>query len=134
MALLEKYEIKVIVHVIIGLPGEGFEDAVKCSEYLSHFKLFGLKIHSMYVMKGTKLEEMYNEKLYTPPTLSEFVRACVYMVTHTSEDVIIHRLTGDCPRELLVAPEWNADKNAIFDAIRTELKRLGARQGSSLEH
>ena len=133
MSLLDKYGIPAIVHVIIGLPGEDFAETVKLSEYLLKFNIFGLKIHSIYVMEGTKLEEMHRQNLYTPPTLEEFVRSAVYMITHTPESVIIHRLTGDCPRDKLIAPEWNADKNAIFDALRTELKKQGGHQGSALK-
>ena len=117
MALLSRYEIKTVVHIIIGLPGESREDIKETVKYISAFKLFGLKIHSIYVMEGTVLADMYREKLYTPPTLKEYIDTAAEVITHTSPDTVIHRLTGDCPRDLLIAPEWNKDKNAIIDAI-----------------
>ena len=127
--LLEKYGIWVVPHIIIGLPTEGREDVMETVEYLSRFNLFGIKIHSIYVMEGTRLADMYRENLYTPPTLDEYADICVEVLTRLSPDIIIHRLTGDAPRDLLIAPSWNADKNGIYDALRKRLKAGNLRQG-----
>ena len=81
-------------------------------------------------MEGTRLAELYRAGLYTPPTLSEFATACAKCVGHLSPDMTVHRLTGDCPRELLIAPDWNADKNAVIKRINDEMSRLGIKQGS----
>lgn len=129
MKLLSEYGLKAVVHIMIGLPDENIENVKETIGYLSGFDIFGIKIHSVYVMRGTRLAEMLSEKRYTPPTLSEYTDAAVYALTHVSRDVIIHRLTGDCPRKLLVAPEWNMDKNAILDAIRGKMEREGLTQG-----
>ena len=129
MALLSKYKIKVVVHIIIGLPGEGEGEIRKTAKYLSAFDLFGLKIHSIYVMEGTRLADMYREKRYTPPTLDEYISSAISVITHTSEKTVIHRLTGDCPRNMLIAPEWNKDKSAVIDAITKSMRERGVKQG-----
>ena len=127
--ILESYSIPVCVHLIIGLPGEGDSHIKDTVEYLSRFKIQGVKIHSIYVAKGTALEAMYREKLYTPPTEEEFLRRAVYIITHLSPEVIIHRLTGDCPADMLVAPLWNSDKHALIEKINKCLADGGLYQG-----
>ena len=74
-------------------------------------------------MRGTALEIEYLEKRYTPPTLTEYCKAVAYVLSRIPSTTVIHRLTGDCPRDALVAPEWNRDKNAILDGIREEIRR-----------
>ncbi len=121
MSMLQKYSIPVVVHIMIGLPGEGPDDVKETVRFLSEFELFGIKIHSVYVMRGTRLAEMYEKKLYTPPTLSEYADAAAYVLKNIPESVVIHRLTGDCPKDELIAPEWNRDKNKILEEIRKRL-------------
>ena len=133
MALLEKYGLKAVVHIMMGLPGESVEDMKRTADYVASFPIFGLKIHSIYVMKGTYLEQMYLKKRYTPPTFDEFLEAATYAVARVPEEVIIHRLTGDCPKGMLVAPEWNSDKTIVIDAITAKMRELGYRQGSLAE-
>ena len=120
--LLTKYGIWVVAHIIVGLPGEQESDVFSTVDYLKRFKLFGIKIHSIYVTEGTRLAEMYREKLYTPPTLDEFADVCVEIIARLPKEWIIHRLTGDAPRDLLIAPLWNADKNAIYFALLKIMK------------
>ena len=132
VSLLHEYGIPTVAHMIIGLPGEGVTEAEKTASYISSLGIWGVKIHSIYVMRGTRLAEMYEEKLYTPPTLAEFCDAAARCVGLIRPDMVIHRLTGDCPRDMLVAPDWNADKNAILDKIRLRMEELSIRQGSLL--
>ena len=133
VSLLKKYGIPVVVHMIIGLPGESGSDAVNTAKYISSLGVWGIKIHSIYVMKGTRLAEMYRENLYTPPTAEEYVSAAAECIAHVRGDMVIHRLTGDCPRDMLVAPEWNKDKNAVISAIVKKMEERGLRQGSLCE-
>ena len=133
MRLIEKYGLKAIVHIMMGLPGESVEDMKRTADFVAQFPVFGLKIHSIYVMKGTELERMYLEKRYTPPTFDEYCEAAAYAVARMSEDVIIHRLTGDCPKGMLVAPEWNSDKTIVIDTLMEKMRELGYRQGCLAE-
>lgn len=124
MDILKKHSIPVCVHLIVGLPGEGEEDVKRTVEHLGRFDLFGIKIHSIYVMRGTRLAEMYERGEYTPPSLEEYVRCAIYILTHISPDTVVHRLTGDCQRDLLVAPEWNTDKHKIIALINKGLEEF----------
>ena len=133
LAILEKYGLKTVVHLIIGLPGESLRDIKKTADYISRLKLFGIKIHSIYVMKNTRLEEMYKSGDYTPPTLDEYAEGAAYIVSQLSPDTVVHRLTGDCPSGLLVAPEWNSDKHAVIKKIEEKLIADGKRQGSDFK-
>lgn len=129
MELLEKYRLKTVVHIMMGLPGESVEDMKRTADFVARFPVFGLKIHSIYVMKGTELEHLYLEKRYTPPTFDEFCEAAAYAVARMPEDVVIHRLTGDCPKGMLVAPEWNSDKTIVIERIMKRMQELRYRQG-----
>lgn len=129
MAILAKYEIPVVVHLIVGLPGEGISDIKETVEYINRFDLFGIKIHSIYVMQGTRLAEMYEKGEYTPPSMDEYTDSAVYILTHISPNLTVHRLTGDCPRDMLVAPEWNSSKSKIIDTIVYKMQKDGLRQG-----
>lgn len=127
--LLDKYKIPIVVHLIVGLPGEGAMEIKKTAEYISRFSLFGIKIHSIYVSRATRLAEMYERGEYIPPTLSDFVSGAAEILTRISPDTVVHRLTGDCPRNLLIAPEWNTDKHKIIAEINKFLQSRGLCQG-----
>lgn len=129
MAILKKYEIPVVVHLIVGLPGENAEDLHATVEYINRFDLFGLKIHSIYVMRGTRLAEMYERGEYTPPSLDYYTECAVYILTHIKPDLTVHRLTGDCPRDMLIAPDWNRSKNEIINTIVYKMQQNGLSQG-----
>lgn len=129
MEILKKYDIPVVIHLIVGLPGESFEDVKETVKYINGFDIFGLKIHSIYVMNGTRLAEMYASGEYTPPTMAEYVDSAVYILTHISPAIVVHRITGDCPRDMLVAPAWNANKHEVINAITYKMQFEGLSQG-----
>ncbi len=128
--ILGEYGIPVVAHMIIGLPGETGDDAVNTAKHISKLGVFGIKIHSIYVMEGTLLADMYKEKRYTPPTLDEFCDAAAHALGYIDKSIVIHRLTGDCPKDLLLAPEWNKDKYKIIEEITRKMQELGISQGS----
>ena len=128
--ILKKYGIKTVAHVIVGLPQDDMEGIKKTTELLARMPLWGLKIHSIYVMVGTRLADMYKNGEYTPPTLDYYTDAVLYMISHISPDVIIHRITGDCPKDMLLAPTWNKNKHNVIDAINKKMKENGLSQGS----
>ena len=129
MDILARHNIPVVVHLIVGLPGEGLDDIKETTEYLSTFKIFGIKIHSIYVMENTDLAEMYKKGDYTPPTLEEYIESATYLITHIDPETIVHRITGDCPENMLLAPIWNKDKNSVIGAVQAELEEKNLRQG-----
>lgn len=133
ISLLKDEKIDTVAHMIIGLPGETHEDALNTARYISNIGVWGIKIHSIYVMEGTELARMYHKNLYTPPGLDEYVKTCAECLGSISNDIVIHRITGDCPRDLLVAPDWNKDKNAIIRSITEYMKKNNITQGSLIK-
>ena len=133
--ILNKYNIDVVTHIMIGLPSangqnESKEDLITTVNFLNHHNLQGLKIHSCYVVKNTKLEQLYEQGNYVPLTLNEYIEYCAYVITHISPKVIIHRVSGDAPKDLLVAPDWNLHKKWIINGLDKFLKEKNLYQGT----
>jgi len=127
--ILLSHKIKVIAHLMIGLPEEARDDAIESARFLSSFDLFGVKIHSLYVMENTRLADMYRSGNFTPISLSEYADSASEVLARLSPRVIVHRITGDCPRDMLVAPEWNKRKTEIIEAVNTAMTKKGYTQG-----
>lgn len=130
VSLLARHGIPTVAHIIIGLPNESGDDALESVKYATRAGIWGIKLHSIYVMRGTRLAELYEGGQYTPPTLEEYARAAATCIANIPKNVIIHRITGDCPKDMLIAPSWNADKTAVIAAVCAELERRGLTQGS----
>lgn len=127
--LLRERGIGVVAHMMIGLPGEGHTEIEQTLAYLNHFDLFGIKLHSVYVMRDTVLEKMYNDGTYTPISEDDYVECVVHLLTHLPPDLTVHRLTGDCRRDRLVAPLWSADKDRVLVRIAKILDERNLKQG-----
>jgi radical SAM superfamily enzyme len=80
-------------------------------------------------MKNTALAKMYESGEYTPPSKESYINSVIYILTHVSPKLIIHRLTGDCPRDMLVAPLWNKEKSDIINTIVYKMQLEGLFQG-----
>ena len=106
--ILNKYKIDVIAHIMVGLPKETFNDIKETVNFLNNQNIQGIKIHSTYIISNTKLEKMYLDNVYTPITLEYYLNCLTYIITHINPDIIIHRISGDAPKDLLVAPDWNS--------------------------
>ena len=132
VAILKAHGIPVVTHMIIGLPGEG-EGDIDATVDLINEESWGVKIHSIYVMEGTELAGMYRRGEYVPPTLDEYVRLCARSLARLRGDIIVHRITGDCPKDMLVAPDWNSDKDKMINLVRKKLESDGLRQGALYE-
>lgn len=132
VGLLNERGIDAVAHIIIGLPGETRDDLDETLAFLSRHKLAGVKIHCLYVMDGTSLADAYRRGEYTPMTLDEYAEAAAYALAKLPPDMIVHKLTGDSPKDLLVAPAWNVRKDDILAAIRSVMKENGWKQGSLL--
>lgn len=129
VSLLNKYNIDVIAHVMIGLPGENFDTIKKTVSFINSHKLQGIKIHSTYIIKNTKLADLYFDKKYAPITLKYYLDNLTYILTHISKDLVIHRISGDAPKDLLIAPEWNLHKKWVLNGIEKKFKQEDLWQG-----
>lgn len=119
--ILRKYNIEIITHIMIGLPTETFEDIKDTVNFINKHDIQGLKIHSTYIVKNTVLANMFYNNGYKPITLDYYLDALTYVITHIRPDLIIHRISGDAPKDLLVAPEWNLHKKWILNGFEKHL-------------
>ena len=127
--LLNKYNIDVVAHIMIGLPGESIEDLKNTVKFLNNVNIQGIKIHSTYVIKNTYLANMYFNGDYVPITLDYYLNALTFVITHISPDVVIHRISGDAPKDLLIAPEWNLHKKWVLNGLDKILRENDLWQG-----
>ena len=121
--LLNKYNIDVVTHIMVGLPNETKKDIENTVKFLNNHKIQGIKIHSTYVVKNTILADWYYSGKYEPISLDSYLDNLAYIITHISPDIVIHRISGDAPKDLLVAPEWNLHKKWVlngFDKLMLE--------------
>ena len=127
--LLNKYEIDIITHIMVGLPNETFEDIKNTVNFINSHNIQGLKIHSCYVLKNTVLAQMYQNGSYSPITLDYYLEAAAYILTHINPNIIIHKISGDAPKDLLLAPDWNSHKKWIMNGLDKLLAEKNLHQG-----
>ena len=127
--ILRKYGIEVIAHMMMGLPFENDDSIQNTVEFLNSCDIQGIKIHSCYIVEGTKLAQMYKDGDYQPVTLEYYLEKLAYIITHLRPDIIIHRISGDAPKDLLLAPEWNLHKKWVLNGIDKILKEQDLYQG-----
>ncbi len=123
--------IHICAHIIIGLPGETREDMLETARVIAALQLDGVKIHSMYIVRGTSLEQMYLHGEYEPLAFDEYVSIVADVLELLPPQMVIQRLTGDCPRDMLVAPRWTLDKQRVLTEITSELRRRDSWQGGT---
>lgn len=129
VTLLNKYNIDVVAHIMVGLPSENQTDLENTVKFLNQHNIQGLKIHSTYVIENTILAHMYKNNNYEPISLDFYLESLAYILTHISPEVIIHRLSGDAPKDLLIAPSWNSHKKWVINGIDRILKEKNWYQG-----
>lgn len=121
--------IRVVVHIILGLPGETRDDMIQTARVLSWLPISGIKIHSLHAVKGTALEKWHADGRWSPLTLNDYVSRVVDVLEVLPPKMIIHRLTAESPRHLIVAPGWCADKQRVLRRIWDELEKRDTWQG-----
>ena len=129
---LKKAKIKVVVHIINGLPFETKEMMIETACYLNKLKVDGVKIHMLQVLKGTKLEKLYEKERFHILSKEEYIDIVTFQLENLNEDIVIHRITGDPLPEDLVAPLWTLDKFKVLNDIDKELKKRRTYQGFNL--
>lgn len=124
---LRRRNLSVVTHIILGLPDETSNDVLKTVHYLNTQDIQGIKFHLLHVLKGTDLAALLPElSIYTK---EEYIHLLLMCIAHLSPDIVIHRLTGDGPKDLLLAPEWSLNKRNVLNSISHALKEQGIYQG-----
>ena len=128
-----KRNINICVHVILGLPGEGLEECLFTAARLAELDIQGLKIHSLYINRGTLLETWYHQRKYRPLLQEEYVDWICQFLELCPPHWIIQRLTGDPNPEKLIAPSWTLKKQTTLKMIRDRFKENWKLSGGQVE-
>ena len=128
--MLAKQNVECIVHMIIGLPCETREDMINTVKYINGFNIKGIKFQLLHVLKGTSLAEIYNREKFHIYSLEEYTDILLELIEYLREDIVIHRMTGDGPKKLLIEPLWTGNKRMVLNSINREFSRRNIIQGS----
>lgn len=126
---LRKRNLDVIVHTILGLPGETPNQILSTIEYLNHQDIQGIKLQLLHVLKGTDLADDYLAGKFQVYTMEEYLNLVIDCLEHLNPEIVIHRLTGDGPKDLLIAPLWSSAKRTVLNTLHRECKLRHSFQG-----
>ena len=130
---LKDAKISTVVHIINGLPYETSEMMMDTAKYVGKLGIDGIKIHMLYVMKNTKLLDLYEKEKFHILTRDEYVDIVVKQLEYIPTNMIIHRLTGDSDKELLVEPLWSLKKFVVLNEIDKLMRKLNIYQGDKIK-
>lgn len=115
--LLSENGIDVIAHVILGLPGESRQMMLESVLAACRLPISGIKLQLLHILKNTRLARMYEEEPFHIMSMDEYCDLIVECIDMIPENIIVHRLTGDGPRKLLIAPMWSTDKKKVLNTL-----------------
>ncbi len=114
--------IETIVHIILGLPGESHEDILETVDYVVNSGAKGIKLQLLHVLQETDLAAEYEAGRISVMDMESYVQLVKECIARIPKEVVIHRLTGDGDKKLLIAPEWSADKKRVLNRLRQVLE------------
>lgn len=133
VARLTSIGIEVVTHVIAGLPGETKEDFLKTVSHTVCQKSDGIKLQLLHVLQGTDLAKEYAQHTFDVLSLDDYLDYITAALCILPPEMVIHRVTGDGPRDLLAAPLWSLDKRHVLNALHQKMKREHIWQGMSCQ-
>lgn len=122
-------DLDVTVHTILGLPGESRREMLETIDYLSHQPIQGIKLQLLHVLKGTDLAEDYLAGKFQVLSQEAYLDLVIDCLERLSPDIAVHRITGDGPKDLLIAPLWSCRKREVLNALHHRMKVRGTWQG-----
>ena len=129
LARLQTAGIPVIVHMILGLPGETKDMMLATCRYLSQKEIFGIKLQLLHILKNTDLAVDLSKKTFEILSFEEYIDIIISCLELLPPDMVIHRVTGDGPKELLIEPTWSLNKRNVLNTLHKELKTRETFQG-----
>ncbi|MBQ8923363.1 MAG: TIGR01212 family radical SAM protein [Lachnospiraceae bacterium] len=126
---LDDIGIPYITHIILGLPHETREMMLDTVRYVNERKPFGIKLQLLHVLEGTDLADEYRAGKFEAMDMDSYISLVIECLENISPEVVIHRVTGDGPKKILIAPTWSADKKNVLNTLHRRMKELGAYQG-----
>lgn len=130
---LKSLGIRVVVHIINGLPGETKEMMIETAKYLNNLGIDGIKIHMLHVIKNTELADIYEREHFHILTKEEYIDIVISQLEYLNEDIVINRITGDPVKEDLIEPEWLLKKFCVLNDIDKEMKKRDTYQGIKVQ-
>ncbi len=130
---LHEAQIPVIAHVILGLPGETRKMMLQTIRHLNACGVWGVKLQLLHVLEGTDLAADYRAGLFQTLSLEDYLSILCDCIAALSPEIVIHRVTGDGPKRLLIAPLWSADKRNVLNLLHRRLRQNAIRQGQCYE-
>lgn len=124
--------ITVIVHTILGLPGENRKQMLQTVNYLNTQDIQGIKFQLLHILKDTDLADYYERHPFPLPDMEAYFSILAEQLTHLRPDIVVHRLTGDGPKQLLIAPLWAGNKRQVLNQMQAYFKRHDIWQGKDL--
>lgn len=125
--------IPIIVHLILGLPGETTEMMYASVEYLNTFNIFGVKLQLLHVLNDTDLMNDYNDRKFDVLSQEEYTNILIGCIERLNPEIVIHRVTGDGPKDKLIAPDWSKNKRNVLNTLLSEMKKRNTWQGRLYE-
>ena len=119
---LKKRNLTVIVHVILGLPGESRNDMLETVKYVCDSGIDGIKLQLLHILKGTDLAKDYEKGAFDALSLDEYVSIVVDCLKIIPKNIVIHRMTGDGDKKILIAPEWSMDKKHVLNTLTKAIR------------
>ncbi len=126
---LKKIGISVIVHTILYLPNESREMMAETISYLNKMPIDGIKLQLLHVLEHTDLALYYKEQAFHLPDLNEYLETLGMLLCHLRPDIVVHRITGDGPKPILIEPKWTGNKRLVLNSIQKYLKDFDIWQG-----
>ncbi|MDV2594434.1 TIGR01212 family radical SAM protein [Streptococcus infantarius] len=126
--------VEIVSHLINGLPGENHEMMVEnVRRCVTDNEIDGIKLHLLHLMTSTKMQRDYHEGRLRLLSMDEYVNIICDQLEIIPKNIVIHRITGDAPRDMLIGPMWSLKKWEVLNAIDKEMERRGSYQGCKLE-
>ena len=122
--------IHIVVHTIIGLPGENLEQMLNTIKYINQFPIHGIKLQLLHILTDTDLADEYEKNPFKVLSLDEYTDILIKLLKNIRPDIVIHRMTGDGPKNILIAPEWSKNKRNVLNYINKQLTINNTTQGS----
>ena len=127
---LKSIGINVVVHIILGLPGESREDMLESVSYVAHSGADGIKLQLLHLLKDTDLAAEYEKEPFHILTLDEYTELICDCIELLPPDMVVHRITGDGDKKLLIEPQWSGNKRLVLNTINKALRERNVIQGS----
>lgn len=131
---LKAIGVNVVVHLILGLPGESREDMLNSVKYVAKSGANGVKLQLLHILRGTDLAAEYEKSPFHLLSLDEYSELICDCIELLPKDMVVHRITGDGDKKLLIAPKWSANKKLVLNTINKRLRDRGVVQGSHFDN